>query len=217
MTSLKWAIVSLAVFLIFSIMVVAGIYTQTDQFITITIQKYLTTSFDTPLSVLSLLGSVEITGLVLLATLFFLKFRRGLIALFMFAFGTGIELLGKIFLYHPGPPNIFFRYNLDVLFPSAYVQTGHSFPSGHSFRTAFLAVLVSYLIFQSKKLSSQSKKILSFLCFLFLFLMLLSRVSLGEHWTTDVIGGLLLGISFSSLTIYILEKKALHPKFLRPL
>ena len=217
MKPLKWAIVSLSVFLIFSVMVVAGVYAQTDQIITITIQKYLTKSLDTPLSALSLLGSVEVTGLVLLTTLFFLKFRRGLIALFMFAFGTGIELLGKIFLYHPGPPNIFFRYNLDVLFPSAYVQTGHSFPSGHSFRTAFLALLVSYLIYQSKKLSSQSKKILSFLCFLFLFLMLISRVSLGEHWTTDVIGGLLLGISFSSFTIYILEKKALHPKFLRPL
>lgn len=217
MKSIKFAVVSLATFLIFSLFVFLGTFSVFDQYITVAIQRGITNALDTPLSLLSLLGAAEVSGLSLLIVLYFLKLRRSLVVLFMFALGTGIELLGKIFLYHPGPPNIFFRYNLDVLFPSAYVQTGHSFPSGHSFRTAFLAVLVSYLIFQSKKISWRSKKVLSFLCFLFLFLMLLSRVSLGEHWTTDVIGGLLLGIGLASLSIFILEKKALQPKFLRPL
>jgi len=197
----KLSFLFLGAFLIFSVLVISGIFSQTDQFVTTTIQNYLTKAFDTPLSFLSLLGAFEFSGLFLLIVLFFQKLHRSLIVLFMFGLGMGIELLGKIFLYHPGPPKIFFRYNLDVLFPSAYIQTGHSFPSGHSYRTAFLTLLISYLIFQSKKLSLRSKKLLTAMSFVFLFLMLVSRVSLGEHWTTDVIGGLFLGLGLGWLAI----------------
>lgn len=204
MKSLKPAVISLGLFLIFSVLVISGIFTQTDQFITVTIQNYLAKALDTPLSFLSLLGTFEITTLFLIIVLFFLKLRRSLIVLFMFGLGMGVELLGKVFLYHPGPPKTFFRYNLHIIFPSGYVQTGHSFPSGHSFRTAFLALLISYLIFQSKKLSTKTKKLLTALSFLLLFLMLVSRVSLGEHWTTDVIGGLFLGLGLGYLSIFLL-------------
>lgn len=201
MKSLKSAVISLGLFLIFSGLVISGIFTQADQFITTAIQNNLTKAFDTPLSFLSLLGAFEVTTLFLVIVLFFQKLRRSLTILFMFGLGMGIELLGKIFLYHPGPPKTFLRYNLDIFFPSGYVQTGHSFPSGHSFRTTFLALLFSYLVFQSKKLSLKSKKLLTIVCFIFLFLMLVSRVSLGEHWTTDVIGGLFLGLGLGWLAI----------------
>jgi len=214
---LKLALIFLGIFLAFSILVVAGLFTQLDQLITVSIQSQLTKALDTPLSFLSLLGTFEITTTFLVIILYFLKLRRSLIVMFMFTIGMGAELLGKIFLYHPGPPKIFFRYNLDIIFPSGYIQTGHSFPSGHSFRTAFLALLISYLIFQTKRLSAKSKRFLSALCFFFLFLMLVSRVSLGEHWTTDVIGGLFLGLGLGYLSVFILERKGLHPKFLRPL
>ena len=169
MKAKKLSFLFLGAFLIFSVLVISGIFSQTDQFVTTTIQNYLTKAFDIPLSFLSLLGAFEFSGLFLLIVLFFQKLHRSLIVLFMFGLGMGIELLGKIFLYHPGPPKIFFRYNLDVLFPSAYIQTGHSFPSGHSYRTAFLTLLISYLIFQSKKLSLRSKKLLTTMSFVFLF------------------------------------------------
>ena len=153
-------------------------------------------SLDTPLSIFSLLGSFEVTSLILIVILTKLKLKKGLIVLFVFGLGMGVELIGKIFLYHPGPPNIFFRYSLDVLFPSAYVQTGHSYPSGHSYRTAFLTLLLIYLTNVSKNLKSSAKKALSLSLRLTLLLMLVSRVSLGEHWATDVVHIFAAGVNF---------------------
>lgn len=118
----------------------------------------------------------------------------------IFGFGMVLELIGKSFITHPSPENIYFRYSLPVYFPSGSVQTGYSYPSGHSYRSAFLAVFVSYLISRSQKLSQTAKRYLYFSIYAGLVVMLFSRVSLGEHWASDVIGGTLLGISFAYLS-----------------
>lgn len=203
----KFGVILLISFLLFSILVSLGVFNTADELITITIQKLLPSSLDTPLSVLSLLGSFEMTTILLIIVMYSLKLKRSITAIFMFGLGMGIELLGKTFIYHPDPPKIFLRYHLGIFLPSGLVQTGFSYPSGHSFRTAFLILIISYLISQAVKIKAENKKIYSFLAFLFLFLMLASRVSLGEHWTTDVIGGTLLGFGLAGLTIPFLEKR----------
>jgi undecaprenyl-diphosphatase len=204
-SSLKWGIILFFAFLLFTIPVSLGTFAELDRQLTITLQSLLTKSLDMPLSLLSLLGSFEVTSLILIFVVYKLKLKKSLIVLFIFGLGMGLELLGKTYIYHPGPPNIYFRYSLDVLFPSAYVQTGHSYPSGHSYRTTFITLLLIFLSAASTKLKHAVKKHLSFSLVLVLLLMLISRVSLGEHWTTDVVGGLLLGASFASLSVFLIR------------
>ena len=178
-----------------------GLSTAIDQTTTITIQSLIPNIFDTPLSLFSLLGSFEVTTGMLLLILFFQKKSRKIYIFGLYLLGLGLEVVGKTFINHPGPPAAFFRYNLGFLFPSSLYQTGNSFPSGHALRTTFLVVLLGCIIHQNKKISVTKKKlIISGLCF-FWIIMLISRISLGEHWVSDVLAGTSLGAGFGFIAV----------------
>ncbi|MBI5127351.1 phosphatase PAP2 family protein [Candidatus Roizmanbacteria bacterium] len=194
---LVWIVVSflfLAAFVVFTFLVKEDVFNVIDFDITVRLQDNLPVRFDSFLSSFSLVGSFEILG----GLIFFIALlRKKILSFFVFIPFIGahvFEIIGKAFVHHPGPPFMFFRYNLGFLFPSSYVQTGSSYPSGHSLRTVFISVIFFYLIMKSK-LKNPSKVFLIGLLIIFNGVMLVSRVSLGEHWTSDVVGGALLGAS----------------------
>src|SRR5437868_5545694 len=60
-----------------------------------------------------------------------------------------IELFGKLFVYHPSPPHMFYRGVIHFNLPSSYVPVEYSYPSGHVTRTAFIIVfLIGFLYFR---------------------------------------------------------------------
>jgi len=197
-----WGTVLLFSFLLLLFLETRGIFSSFDLGITVAVQNLIPRLLDTPMSLFTLLGNVEFTALVLLAIGYwvFRREKRIYYPLILFGVIGAFEVIGKLFLYHPGPPVELFRFSLPFKFPHLYLKTSYSFPSGHVSRTTFLAVLSLFLA--ARYIKNYSKKMLvSCTLYLVAFLMVLSRVYLGEHWASDVLGGILLGGSMGLLAL----------------
>lgn len=190
-----------AIFLIaftyFSYIVAKEKWVKIDFDTTVKLQDHIQRKFDKYFSYFSLIGSVEVTVTfcLIIALISLVKFRWMAILGWLLILPASLgEIFGKLVLFHPSPPNFMHRAVLPTNLPSFYVHTDFSYPSGHQTRTIFIVTILICLIFFKIK-----DPFLRFITVGFLggfaFLMGLTRVYLGEHWTSDVLGGTFLGLS----------------------
>lgn len=85
-------------------------------------------------------------------------------------------------------------------------ETGYSFPSGHSMISmAFYGFLI-YLIYKNIK-NKYLKTTLIIILSLLIIAIGISRIYLGVHYVSDVIGGFLISISYLIVYIKLIKKK----------
>lgn len=167
------------------------------------IQKYNNATLDNLMAFISLFGTMPYSGITVgvVALLFFI-FNHKKEALFTLLTSLSglVSTLVKMLIDRPRPGKDLVRI--------IEITRQQSFPSGH---TLFYTVFFGFLIIAMGNLKSINfyvRVTVSTLSSAMLLLIPFSRIYLGAHWFTDVLGGAMLGVlCLSVLGYFYLPKK----------
>ena len=155
------------------------------------ISTFLISDFATPIAkfITNLGGAIFIAVVAIFLAIIIKNKKIGISIFVNLVIITGLNQLLKRILHRPRPT----EYRI-------IQETGYSFPSGHSMISmAFYGYLI-YLIYKHVK-NKYIKWISISLLSILICLIGISRIYLGVHYTSDVLGGFLISISY--LVIYI--------------
>lgn len=205
--------VFLAFFVIVTILLLTGTFADLNPRVTHDLQNRGSYAQDVALGLFAYLGSIEVTLVV--AALIGLALFRGLrlLAVLPVAFvllASGLEVLGKQVIISPAPSEALNRF--PKILPAVSHNVGlYSYPSGHVMRAAFTYGLVLYLAERWGLFGDNSAR-LSPVLVVAIFLVGYAVVYLGWHWFSDVLGGLLLGLTLLfGLIAYLERKRTVNP------
>ena len=133
-------------------------------------------------------GAICLTSISIISLVTIKNKKIGLLICLNLIVTTGLNLLLKNILQRPRPTE--FRL---------INETGYSFPSGHSMISMAFYGFIIYLIYKYVKNKKIKYTLITALSILIFFIGI-SRIYLGVHYTSDVLGGFLISISY--LIIY---------------
>jgi membrane-associated phospholipid phosphatase len=171
--------------------------------VTLAIQKFNPSWFDVLMRFITFLGDpipgiITVIGITSILYFYFKDLRDAAMIIFSTVGGTLLSMLFKALIARPRPD------------PDLIVQIGQylkadSFPSGHVlFAISFYGFLL-FLVYSRLKKSILRSVLISFLSVLIL-LMGISRIYVGAHWFSDVLGAYLIGIVWLCIVVIIYKK-----------
>lgn len=192
---LKWIVclLSLAIFLIlgYLVKIKGDIYLDTK--IYSFISKFINNNLTHIIKIITFLGSATFVISLTVLSLLFLKNKR--IGIFM-----SIDLIVITIFQHILKP-IFGR--IRPVGVNLIEETSYSFPSGHSLTAMAFYGFIIYLIYKS---NLKYKKVYIILLSIVILLIGLSRVYLGVHFITDVLGGFTFSLFYLIMFIELTKK-----------
>lgn len=150
-------------------------------------------------TLLSFLGSIKGLIVVSFFLVFILKSNKQRIFLFLDLIGSGLIInITK---------NIFLRERPII---GQNLLADYSFPSGHTFIAITFYGFLLYLVMKDKE--SNYKKLKEGVLLFLIITIPLSRLILGVHYLTDVLGGITLGLAYLFFLIIMYESNFLKDK-----
>lgn len=198
--NLTLKISALLFFLIFSFMMIHIIYFSADSNIehfdiaTLKFAGQIRNGFLTNIfKGITIFGSTAFLVIASIVLLLIAKLRKnyGFAVVLPLATASFFNTTFKLLVYRSRP---------DVI-PHLVIENSMSFPSGHTTCSIVFYLLLSYYTYQliQKQKNRTSQISLKVLCSLFIilpFMIATSRIYLGVHYPSDVIGGIFLGLFF---------------------
>ncbi len=196
--NLKWIILFLSVILFWKLAedVFAKEIMKKDIIGYQLISNYLISDWVTPIAkIITKAGSATVLISITIFLFFFLKNKKIVIAIALnLVIATGFNVLLKNIVQRPRP----IEFNM-------ISETGYSFPSGHSMVSmAFYGFLI-YLIYKQIKNKKQKWSLIIVLSILIVMIGI-SRIYLGVHYTSDVLAGFTISLSYLIIYTSIIKK-----------
>ena len=178
-------LIPLVLFIADYLLIVNGWMKIIDQFVFESLRFFASDQLTEIFKIITNLGSFWVI-LIVIFLVFLVNRKVSYICLGASIIQTSLNRVIKAIVRRPRP-------NVDVFIR----ESNFSFPSGHAMAITCLYGLLIYYLYKSE---IRYRKLLIVICVLIIVLVSLSRVYLGVHYFSDIIGGILLS---SSLVLYI--------------
>lgn len=186
------AVISLLTFLFISYFAVTNKVNDFDQSIYTQVSKFINPTNTKLMKIITFLGSG--IGILIGVGISFFFFKSNFDRLFLFC-GMGGEVVINQVLKHivqrPRP-----------MVNQLVSETGYSFPSGHSMAATCFFLLIIFFLWKSA-IPKQWKIIITIPFAIIIPLILLSRVYLGVHYSSDVIAAFFLSFAYVAFLVTI--------------
>lgn len=196
--NLKWIILFICLlgFLIFAIDVFNKTIFKIDIFgYKIIFNIFFSDNSTKILKFITNLGSAMFLIVITILLLILIKNKKiGISIILNLLIISGFNVLLKNILHRPRPTE--FRL---------IEESGYSFPSGHSMNGMAFYGLLIYLIYKNIKNKNLKWSLICLLSILICFIGI-SRIYLGVHYTSDVIAGFLISVSYLIIYTNIIKK-----------
>ena len=184
----------LTCFLILTLFVAKQVTRPFDEMVTQSVQHFGFKQLDYFMYFFTLFGSIEFSSFALLLVSWYLyrkyEWPGVFIYLFFFMALSGIEFIWKYIVTYTGPGPEFDRNPLH--WALIVFRTPYSFPSGHTFRSVFLLGVWYHRLNQKYIPACGNLLFQKAIIVATVVGVGVSRIYLGDHWLSDVVGGFLL-------------------------